>query len=76
MSIPVSTTDRVYRKPLHSDGYSLMSPPRPMPADGKGKSKVMPASLIPRRMAKDKVHKMKFHPCRLLLLPKKVRQKI
>lgn len=52
----------------------------PIPTDGKGKGKrkgkVMPTSLVPQRMAKDKVHKMKSHPCRLLLLPKKVRQKI
>ena len=48
----------------------------PIPTGGTGKGKAMPTSLIPQRMAKDKVHKIKFQPCRLLLLPKKVRHKI
>jgi hypothetical protein len=77
MSIPMSTTDRVHlptRMPPQNDGYSRREYRRPIPTDSKGK--VLPTSLTPRRMAKDKVHKMKSHPCRLLLLPKKVRQKI
>jgi hypothetical protein len=77
MSIPMSTTDRVHlptRMPSQNDGYSRRDYGRPIPTDSKGK--VIPTSLIPRRMARDKVHKMKSHPCRLLLLPKKVRQKI
>lgn len=78
MSIPVSTTDRVHlptRKPPQDDGHSRRIHRMPIPTDGKGKGKVkvMPTSLIPQRMAKDKV---KSHPCRLILLPKKVRQKI
>ena len=71
MSIP-RVNDRVH--------LPTMKPPqnyrRPVFADSKGKGKAMPPLFISQRMAKDNMDKMKFPPCRLLLLPKEIRQRL